>query len=137
MRYVPPEALWTVWPRVRAIVERIGPRLGPAKVEPEELYHALRAQQAALHVVGEGDHIDGIVVCQKILAPGGEPILFVWLAGGDLREHRAQCEEALESMARQVGARRIQMRSARAGWQRGMRDWWRAVDTTYEHEVRG
>lgn len=102
---------------------------------PEDVYVALRAGTSHVFALDRNGDDIGFAVLQRQDDPDGA-CLFVWALWAEPHAARAvegEIYAALEGKAREIGARRLRMQSARKAWQRER--YWREVARVYEHEV--
>jgi glycine/D-amino acid oxidase-like deaminating enzyme len=134
LRAIAPQQLGKVWGWVRngllACVAKAG-----GHYLPEDVYAAIKTGGAFLFAVEwRGDDV-GFVVLEQQRDPDG-PVLFVfaaWFEPGAGVVCESEFVMALESKAREIGARRMRMQSARKGWDR--RKFFKPVATLFEVEL--
>lgn len=131
LRFIPIPQLSAVWPAVRAHIQRANDKLGERNT-PEEFYHALRQGLAGLYLAEEDA---GIFICQKVVELDGTATCFIWLTVGPVLHNHDKWHRTLESLAQQIGAVRLRMRSPRKGWERATNGYWKVAEMTYEHEL--
>jgi hypothetical protein len=131
LTYVPIASLSALWPQVRPLIERSNGKWGQRNM-PEELYHALRQNMAALYVAD-----GGMVIAQRVLELDGTVTCFIWLVVGDLAEKREEMQRALEELAGTIGAVRLRMASPSPAWGRASQGYWAVHQVTYEHKLGG
>ena len=123
---IPPNALRSVWDFVRAGLATMPPEDWIA----EDVYHAIRSGESALHVALGNAGPCGFLVLRRHLTEFTQtPELHVWLAynAGDA-DVIAAGETVLKETATRMGAARITFGSPRKGWAKR----YRPVTTTYE-----
>lgn len=123
---IPPTALRSVWDFVRAGLESM-PR---EDWIAEDVYHAIRSGESALHLAFDASAPVGFLVLRRHLTEfTQQPELHVWLAynTGDADVMTAG-ESLLRDTAARMGATRITFGSPRKGWAKR----YRPVTTTYE-----
>jgi hypothetical protein len=85
-------------------------------------------RQAFLYTLGEED---GFCILQKQQDVRG-PYLFVWVMWGKLKHIEKPIMAAIRKIAVDIGARTIQMKSPRKGWER----WgWQVKEVIYEADI--
>jgi hypothetical protein len=135
LRLVPPQQLHEVWGWVRNGLI-VAAKRGGGHHLPEDVYGAIKAGVSHLFAVeSKGDDV-GFIVFQR-LADADGPVLFVfalWLEPEAGRPIEQAMYAAVERKAREIGAVRIRMQSAREGWKR--RPFFVPVATIYEYEVK-
>lgn len=124
---ITPDALRSVWPQVRAGLDK----MPPEEWIPEDVYHEVKSGRAALHV-GRGAQggFRGFVVLRRLVDEfSGRVSCHVWLAfnAGGGEEYGAALSLYRE-VARRMGADRITFGSPRTGWAKRFRQ----ITTTYE-----
>ncbi len=113
MRYVKPDELHSVWAFVKAGLEVVRNRCFERWI-PEDVYTALKQGGSQLFVAEDGF----IVVTPQKDQFSGEQILFIWAAYGTNALVYEEGEKLITQLAKQIGAKRIQMESPRRGWER-------------------
>lgn len=131
LTHIPAHQLSALWPAVRPLIERSNTKWGERNT-PEELYHALRLNLAALYVAD-----DGVVIAQKVVELDGSTTCFVWLVVGNLAERREEMQQALEGLAQLIGAVRLRMASPSPAWGRASGGYWAVHQVVYEHKLGG
>jgi hypothetical protein len=127
---VSPADLQLHWERIKPGLEVVRAKAAPEWI-PEDIYFALKAGTATLLLA---DECDGFLVVQKQQRAYGACLL-IWVAyaPGEREQWGPLIYPDVERVAREVGARRIEMHSPRRGWERD--PFWTPKDTVYIHEV--
>lgn len=119
LEYVPIADLQMVWPQVKPGLKEVI-RRAPAHWIPEDVYHALRANIASLHIATDprdGEYL-GFVVLMRVDAWDG-PTLHIWAAHNTgARDVLVEAVGEIVGMARNINARRVTFSSQRRGWER-------------------
>lgn len=124
---VHPDCLHKVWPAVRGELERTIRKCGKTHWLPEDVYTAIRTNNAYLYSCD-----GGWFVLQKHDDPDG-PVLFVWvMVGIEMMQHKDKILETLDGFAVTMKAKRIRMNSPRKAYCKLGFD---AVATIYEREL--
>lgn len=126
---VTPEALRSHWPRIKTSLEAVQAK-APEDWICEDVYHAIKAGEAACHIAVDGQGYAGLLITQALQADySREPLFHVWIT------HNASDADVftaglamVRDMAKIAGARRITFGSPRNGW--GKR--FPLVSATYE-----
>ena len=97
---------------------------------PEDVYHAIKSGQVALHIGVTPEGFAGFMVLKPSQTEfSGKPTLHVWLvyntAGADMM---AAGEQLIRETARKMGAQKITFGSPRKGWAKR----YNLVEATYE-----
>ena len=135
--YIPPADLHLIWPRVREGLDEVV-RRAPAHWIPEDVYHALRANAATLHIAtdsSDGEYLGFMVLMRVDMWDG--PTLHVWAAHSQ-GEHDVLVNgvEPLKALARSIQARRVVFSSQRKGWEKkGEVIGFKPTTTSFELEV--
>lgn len=113
LRYIPPEHLRAVWPRVRAGLEEVKAS-SPEPWLVEDIYHALKTNAAQLFIAGS----DAFVISAIDVEPySGHRFLHLWAGysapGTDVVE---AAMGQLQRIARKSGCIAIRFGSSRKGW---------------------
>ena len=122
------------WPYVQ-------PRLAKVKAKtkarwiPEDVYTALKAGSASLHIGEVGDAYVGLVVLQQTTDYDGKT-LWVWVVYSDGNVNVIdRYEKELVGFARKIGAKRLAFSSPR-NWGRRLKSYgWAESHAVYEKEV--
>lgn len=116
LELVHPNDLRTHWPRILSSLCAVKCRASDDWIA-EDVYHAIKAGSAALHVALTDAGYAGCLITTLTRAEfSGTPALHVWIAhsvGGDVFEAGLPM---LRDMARHAGATRITFGSPRPGW---------------------
>jgi hypothetical protein len=119
-----------VWPSIATVAEEM---LADDLYGPEEIKAACREDRAMCFA-----NEDGVLVVTLTVHPRRRDLeMCVWLAvslrqaGGVTRDYLPE----IESLARQLGARRVVFHTRRRGWQRMLDSRWRLRSTTYVMEL--
>lgn len=123
---VNPIDLRQFWPQVREGLDAM-----PAEDWiAEDVYHAIKSGQVALHIAIGNQGYEGFLVLQRLATEfTNQPILHVWLAhnagGGDVYETG---QSLIRQTAANIGAKKITFGSPRKGWAKR----YPLVSATYE-----
>lgn len=113
LRYIPPDQLRAVWPRVRAGLEEVL-TASPEPWWPEDVYHALKTGAAQLFLAGP---VSWVVSAVDVEPYSGQRVLHLWAAysapGADVVE---DAMTQLQQVARASGCTAIRFGSSRKGW---------------------
>lgn len=123
---IQPDNLRSVWPQVREGLDKLPPEDWIA----EDVYHLVKAGQAALYIAVTDEGIAGFFVLRRLVAEfSKEPQLHVWIGynAGDADVFTA-AEGFIRHLAQQSGAKRITFASPRKGWMRR----YPLIEATYE-----
>lgn len=126
-RFIPPEALHSVWPFVRGGLEAIKARCTEDWI-PEDIYAALKAKASQLYVTDGGF----AVVTPQRSPHSGELYLQIWAAYAATQLAYEEGDRLIEQIARNIGAKKIQIESPRKGWER---KGFHPVRTVYERII--
>jgi len=130
LRPVPPIELHARWPVIRPWCERVITKTGD-RCLPDDVYAEVRAGQAALYLITEGDDELGFVVCRRVMDPDG-PVLFIWQMFAEIGTSKDDLMECLGELATGIGAVRVRAYSPRGGLMDG---WAKLVMHIYEREL--
>lgn len=133
--WVPPDRIGAVWGMVRPGVEKVAKHSG--EWIAEDVYMALKQNNAALHLVIKECGYVGFMVTQK-QQTYARTKLFVWLAYSEARDFNVLREGIafLEGLCRQIGASCIKFESPRKGWEKkALELGYVAKSTAFEKEV--
>ena len=114
---IPAVHLRSVWPLVRVSLDAVQAK-SPEDWIAEDVYHAIKAGSAALHLAKDGGEVAGVLVTTVTFAEfSGRKFLHVWVAhnmgAADVVDSGI---EMLKAMARAAGAEMVTFGSKRAGW---------------------
>lgn len=131
---VPPAGVRQAWPMILSSLKAVMDT-GPVEWIPEDVYHALRAGEAACHIATDANGYAGCMVTQRVIDPySGVQSLHVWIAhnaaDADVIEGGM---ELLRTMAKKGGFQRITFGSARPGWAKRFQ----ILSATYEIPIEG
>lgn len=127
---VTPDALRAHWPRIKTSLEAVR---GKAEAEDwidEDVYHEIKAGEAACHLAVNDQGFAGILITKLIQAEySREPVFHVWIAH-NLGDSSVIDDgiDLLYRMARAAGAKKITFGSPRLGWQKRFK----LLSATYE-----
>lgn len=128
LRYIPPEQLRAVWPRVREGLDEVL-AASPEAWWPEDVYHALKTNAAQLFLAGP---VSWVVAAVDTEAFSGQRVLHLWAAysapGADVVD---EAMTQLQQIARAAGCASIRFGSGRKGWAKR----YRIHSITYEVPV--
>lgn len=123
---VAPDALRSVWNFVREGLAEM-----PAEDWiAEDVYHAIRSGNAALHLaIDDTGPVGFLVLVRRTAEFSGVPILHVWLAYSKAdKDAFTAGEKVIRETARRMGAHKITFGSPRMGWAKR----YPLVSATYE-----
>lgn len=114
---VTPQGLRAAWPLILPSLQAVQAKAADDWI-PEDVYHAIKAGDAACHVGTDATGYCGILITTRTIAEfSGTPALHVWIVhntgGADVLEAGLPL---LRQMARRAGAARITFGSPRPGW---------------------
>jgi hypothetical protein len=114
-----PNKLRNVWETVRASLLVVMDKSAEDWI-PEDIYHAIKAGDAALHLVKSGGALVGVMVTRLIRSEFTEDThLHVWAAHNLGETDVVEVSfERLREMARACGAKMVTFGSTRKGWGR-------------------
>lgn len=109
-----PTQLRGVWPKIRAGLEAMPPDDWIA----EDVYHAIKSGESALHVFTEAGQFAGFLVLRRLVAEfSGEVSCHIWLAYSvSHADAYLAAESFIKESAKRMGASRITFSSPRKGW---------------------
>lgn len=129
-----PEQVYSIWSWVRdGLQKSIDKTQGHGM--PEDIYVRLRGGNAWLYVIDVDGHHAGFAILTREHDPDGL-VMFIWCLWCEphsMWETRGDLYDALDALARTIGARRIRMWSPRRWWER--QPFFKQVSAVYEHEV--
>jgi len=112
LRYIPPEQLRSVWPRVRDGLAKVQ-EASPEPWWPEDVYHALKTGAAQLFTAGD----DALVVTAIDVEPfSGNRTLHLWAGYSEGESVVDAAIDQLKRIARESGCTSIRFGSTRKGW---------------------
>jgi hypothetical protein len=116
--YVHPGDIHAFWPYVAPRLVKVKQKT-EARWIPEDVYAALKANAASLHIAEEGPNYVGFVVLQQRQDYDGKT-LWVWVAYSDGPDVVEKCEPELVAFAKNIGAKRLEFSSPRK-WERRLK----------------
>lgn len=133
--FVPPNDLQAYWGYVKPRLETVRKR-SKGRWLPEDVYTALKAQTAFLHIGEVEDEYVGFVV----LSPSGDydgATLTVWVLYSEEKHDVIELyEPEIVRFARQIKAKRLVFTSPRRGWGKRLEPHgYRPVSQVFEKEV--
>jgi hypothetical protein len=133
--FVHPTELQAFWDYVRPRLEIVS-RRSKARWIPEDIYHALKAQTATLHIGEIGDEYVGLVVLAPSLDFDGQT-LTIWACYSEENHDVIELyEPEIVGFAKRIKAKRLVFNSPRKGWGRRLKPHgYRPVSQCYEKEV--
>ena len=133
--FVHPAEIHAYWPYVRPRLETVAKR-SEARWIPEDVYAALKAGTATLHIGEVGDEYVGFVVLSPSVDFDG-PTLTVWAVYSEESCDVIELYDAeLVGYARRINARRLTFTSPRNGWGKRLEPYgYRPVSQVFEKEV--
>ena len=117
LKYVAPEELNSVWPKVREDVLKVLSHSSDTWI-PEDMYFALKNNTSTLHLGEEDGQYRGFLVLTPTVAYDG-PVLHIWATysnGNTGLELLTEGMEQIKQFANRMSAKRVTFFSPRKGW---------------------
>lgn len=134
LRHVPPDEVSGVWEFVLAGLEKLLAKTKD-KWNPTDVYRCLRGNRASLFVSEDGF----LILSKREEEWSLEPYLLVWIGYFSKQKALPLTAELIgwiDDRAREIGCKRILIKSPRPGWGMRLRGYFTLKYQTWEREIK-